>query len=39
VIAIVHCLASPIGETTNVSVDDIVLHNKQLGQKNLQVIP
>jgi hypothetical protein len=38
VIAIVHCLASPIGETTNVSVDDIVLHNKQLGQKNLQVI-
>lgn len=34
----VHSQASPIGETTNVSVDDLVVHNKQIGQKNLQVI-
>jgi len=34
----VHSQASPIGETTNVSLDDVVVHNKQIGQKNLQVI-
>jgi hypothetical protein len=34
----VHSQQSPVGESTRFSLDEIVLHNKQVGQKNVQVV-
>jgi hypothetical protein len=34
----VHSAAAPVGESTNVDLDSITLHNKQVGQKNLHIV-
>jgi hypothetical protein len=36
-VALVHSVASPVGETTRMNVDPITMTNRQVGQKNLHI--